>query len=144
MVILRHKKGVFYMEMGEIIKQLRKAQNLTQEELGERVGVQKSAIAKYENGRVENIKRSVIQAMATLFDVSPCYLMGWSDTPKPNTNNFLVNDFEKKIIIAYRQADNISKAMVQRTLNVEEVASTQSSVSRKGGELVYLFPRDKN
>ena len=49
------------MEMGEIIKQLRKAHNLTQEELGKRLGVQKSAIAKYEKGRVENIKRSTIQ-----------------------------------------------------------------------------------
>ena len=28
------------------------------EELGEKIGLQKSAIAKYENGRVENIKRS--------------------------------------------------------------------------------------
>lgn len=118
------------MEMGEIIKQLRKAHNLTQEELGKRLGVQKSAIAKYEKGRVENIKRSTIQAMATLFDVSPCYLMGWADVPKPNTNDFLVNDFEKKIIIAYRQADDISKAMVQRVLNIEEIIpETQSSVS---------------
>ena len=127
--ITRQNKDLDPVAVGMFIAENRGRHNLTQEELGERVGVQKSAIAKYENGRVENIKRSVIQAMATLFDVSPCYLMGWSDTPKPNTNNFLVNDFEKKIIIAYRQADNISKAMVQRALNVEEVASTQSSVS---------------
>lgn len=67
------------MKMNEIIKKLRKEHNLTQEELGKIVGVQKSAIAKYEKGRVENIKRDTIEKMANYFHVKPSYLMGWSD-----------------------------------------------------------------
>lgn len=51
----------------------------TQEELGEKLGLQKSAIAKYENGRVENIKRSVIANMARILECSPAYLMGWNE-----------------------------------------------------------------
>lgn len=65
------------MTMGERIKYHRDNLGMTQDELGEILGVQKSAIAKYENGKVENIKRSTIQKMAELFDVSPCYLMGF-------------------------------------------------------------------
>lgn len=67
------------MEMGERIKELRIAKGLTQEQLAEKLGLQKSAIAKYENGRVENIKRSNIQALSEILDTSPAYLMGWSD-----------------------------------------------------------------
>lgn len=52
---------------------------MTQEELGERIGVQKSAIRKYEKGVIENIKRSSIKIMANIFGVSPTYLMGWDD-----------------------------------------------------------------
>lgn len=52
------------MNVGEKIKAARIAKGLTQEELGNIVGVQKSAIAKYENGRVVNIKRSTLQALA--------------------------------------------------------------------------------
>lgn len=52
------------MNVGEKIKAARLAKGLTQEELGNIVGVQKSAIAKYENGRVVNIKRSTLQALA--------------------------------------------------------------------------------
>ena len=43
------------MELGERIRSLRKQKGLTQEELASRLGLQKSAVAKYENGRVTNI-----------------------------------------------------------------------------------------
>lgn len=68
------------MEMAERIKERRKAMGYTQTELGEKLGLQASAIAKYENGRVENIKRSTIADMAEVLGCSPSYLMGWSDS----------------------------------------------------------------
>ena len=67
------------MTMGERIKYLRESVGMTQDELGERIGVQKSAIVKYEKGKVENIKRSSIKTMADIFGVSPCYLMGFDE-----------------------------------------------------------------
>lgn len=67
------------MTMGERIKYLRESNNMTQDELGLLLGVQKSAIAKYENGKVENIKRSTIKKMADIFGVSACYLMGFDE-----------------------------------------------------------------
>jgi transcriptional regulator with XRE-family HTH domain len=57
------------MEVGQKIKQARLAKGLTQEELGNLVGLQKSAIAKYENGRVVNIKRSTLQKLAQALDL---------------------------------------------------------------------------
>ena len=57
------------MEIGQKIKQARIAKGLTQEELGNLVGLQKSAIAKYENGRVVNIKRSTLQKLAIALDL---------------------------------------------------------------------------
>lgn len=72
------------MTMGEIIKKLREENHMTQEELGEKLGVQKSAIRKYEKGEVENIKRSSIQKMSEIFNVDPCYLMGWEEQYNAN------------------------------------------------------------
>ena len=57
------------MEIGQKIKEARIAKGLTQEELGNMVGLQKSAIAKYENGRVVNIKRSTLQKLAQALDL---------------------------------------------------------------------------
>lgn len=57
------------MDVGEKIKAARKSKGFTQEELGKRIGVQKSAIAKYESGRVVNIKRSTLQKLADALDL---------------------------------------------------------------------------
>lgn len=57
------------MEIGTLIKEARLSKGLTQEELGKIVGVQKSAIAKYENGRVVNIKRSTLSKLAQALDL---------------------------------------------------------------------------
>ena len=70
------------MDMGERIKYLRSLKGWTQEELGAKVGMQKSAIAKYEKGNVENMKRSVIKKMSELFEVSPSYLMALDELDK--------------------------------------------------------------
>lgn len=68
--------GEITMTTAERIKEKRLALGLTQEELGEKLGLQKSAIAKYENGRVENIKKSVLLKMAEELNCSLSYLMG--------------------------------------------------------------------
>lgn len=63
------------MRVGDKIKSLRKAKGLTQTELGEKVGVKKNAVSKWECGRVEDIPTSMIKALANLFDVPPSYLI---------------------------------------------------------------------
>lgn len=64
---------------GERIKKLRKEKGLTQEQLGNLLGVKKSAIAKYENNRVENLKKETIQKLSEIFDVSPSYFLGFNE-----------------------------------------------------------------
>ena len=63
------------MDIGEKIKIARIKRGLTQEELGNMIGVQKSAIAKYESGRVVNIKRTTLQKIADVLDMNPSDLI---------------------------------------------------------------------
>ena len=76
---------------GEMIKYYRKKLGLTQEELGNYVGVQKSAIAKYENGRIKNLKRTTIEKLSELFGILPSELLGISATNNvmSNTTNVI-------------------------------------------------------
>jgi transcriptional regulator with XRE-family HTH domain len=63
------------MNIGEKIKVARLAKGMTQQELGEILGVQKSAIAKYENGRVVNIKRSTLKKISDILEIRPSELI---------------------------------------------------------------------
>ena len=68
---------------GERIKKLRKEKGLTQEQLGNLLGVKKSAIAKYENNRVENLKKDTIQKLSEIFDVPASYFLGIDESNQP-------------------------------------------------------------
>lgn len=69
------------MKTGELIRKLRLEKGLTQEQLGEMVGVQKSAVAKWENGKVENIKRTKLQELGKIFGVSPTIFLEVDKAP---------------------------------------------------------------
>ena len=83
------------MDMGTRIRDARLAKGLTQEELGKLVGVQKSAIAKYEKGRVVNIKRSTLQKIASALNMNPTNLI-FEESPKEAANLHvkIITDFD--------------------------------------------------
>lgn len=63
------------MNIGDKIRISRQRKGMTQEQLGEILGVQRSAIAKYENGRVVNIKRSMLKKISDVLDINPSELI---------------------------------------------------------------------
>ena len=85
------------MTIGDKIKRLRKERGMTQEELGNLIGVQKAAINKYETGIVVNLKRDVIARLAKALDVNPVWLMDENDgwPPVPSTRTLIARAFLK-------------------------------------------------
>lgn len=94
------------MAMANCIKEKRLLKGLTQEQLADKLGLQKSAIAKYENGRVENIKRSTISKMADVLECSPAYLMGWESEKQ------ILSGADAEIIKKYHRLSNANKQVV--------------------------------
>ena len=110
------------MTMGNRIKERRKALHMTQDELGEKLGVQKSAVAKWENGRVENIKRSVIQKMATILECSPVYLMGWEDQLEQPTKDTLTSK-QKHLLSVFDELNDYGQD--EAIKRIEELAELE-------------------
>ena len=75
--------------LGLKIKNARKAKGLTQEELGILLGVEKSAVAKYENGRVVNLKHDTLIKLSDILDLSPSDLV-IDQEAKVNKSNSLI------------------------------------------------------
>lgn len=79
------------MDLGDKIKTLRIKQGLTLEEVGTRVGVGKSTVRKWENGQIANMRRDKIAKIASALNVSPAYLMGWTDSKKHPVSDIIRN-----------------------------------------------------
>ena len=65
---------------GDRIRELRLRQKLTLDDVARYLGVGRQAIYKYEHGTVTNIPLENIEKMAVLFNTTPGYLSGWSET----------------------------------------------------------------
>lgn len=59
------------MNTGALIKKLRTERQLSQEELGKMLGVQRAAVQKWECGAVKNLKKDVIKKLSEFFNVPP-------------------------------------------------------------------------
>lgn len=59
------------MSLGKEIKRLRLERGLTQQQLGDKIGVQKSAIQKYEKGTIKNLKQETLCKLCEAFDIAP-------------------------------------------------------------------------
>lgn len=86
------------MDIGIKIKTARQAKGMTQEELGDILGVQKSAIAKYENGRVVNIKRSTLKKISDVLDIPPFELIFDEVKRKPTANDDELSENVKMLV----------------------------------------------
>lgn len=63
------------MTVGEKIHYLRTKHHMTMDDLARELGVQRSAINKYEKGIVVNLKRSTISSLCRVFNVSSSYFL---------------------------------------------------------------------
>lgn len=66
-----------YSDFGENLKKLRKSRNLTQKELGAKIGLSKAVVSKYENG-MGYPAFDVLIRIAQYFGVTTDYLLGVS------------------------------------------------------------------
>lgn len=103
--------------MGTRIKNLRLENNMTLEKLGNKVGVGKSTVRKWENGMIANMRRDKIAKLADALNVSPAYLMGWNESSAPAATIKLYNvhgdtEGESELILSYRKLSEHNRRKV--------------------------------
>lgn len=79
-------------KVGDYIKSLRKNKGLTQEELGNMIGVKKAAVQKWESGMVQNLKRNTIKQLSEIFEVSPASFIDDDDSIESNATILPTSD----------------------------------------------------
>ena len=79
------------IEIGNRIKAAREEKGLTQEELGIRLGLNKSTIQRYEAGKILRIKLPVLESIAIELNVNPEYLALKTDDPSPKHSSHIID-----------------------------------------------------
>lgn len=71
------------MKIGQRIKERRKELKISADELGRRLGKDRSTIYRYENGDIENMPLDILEPIAEALDTTPQYLMDWEEKKPP-------------------------------------------------------------
>lgn len=101
--------------LGPRLKALRKAKDLTQKELADKISVTHVSISGYENGN-RTPDTETLQALADFFDVTTDYLLGRSDVMNPRMfeNTEITNDeyknltpYQKEVVDFFLTRENL-------------------------------------
>lgn len=99
----------------------RKKKGLNQKELADRLGIGATTVSGWERG-------AYTPDIDTLFAI--CRLLGvtlndmFGIDEFSDANALTVTGIERDIVLAYRKADDIGKAMVLRALGIEEIVAS--------------------
>ena len=120
------------MTLADKIKTLRKSLGLTQTELGNRVGVKKNAVSKWECGRVEDIPTSTLKALANLFDVPPSYLIDDSVNLSTHGVKIWSDDFR----FSEQQKNKIIEYLAELALKQKELVTYMANAEKIDGKIM--------
>jgi transcriptional regulator with XRE-family HTH domain len=105
------------MTIGDRIRQARTEKGLTLEYVGDRVGVTRATIQKYENGLIASIPSDKVSLIARVLNVSPAYIMGW-ETKEETPGQLQLTEGEKAILALFRQVPVEHQNMVVEMIRV--------------------------
>lgn len=112
---------------GDRLKYLREQHNLSQQEVAEKLEIDRTMIGKYEL-KNHNPKKDILEKMAALFEVEQAYLMGYDDDTKSKQK------YNTKIPVLGRVVAGIPIEAVTEILDYEEIPEKMA----KNGEYFAL------
>ena len=119
------------MKVGDRIRDLRVSRGLTQEELGNILGVTKGAIQKYENGQIRNFKSDTIKKLTNYFGVPPVNFIYDSgkvpDYSEPAIESFLYTYFENRSGEILKRMNSLNEECLRK---IEEYAKDILEIER--------------
>ena len=138
------------MTVGQRLKQLREKAGLSQVDLAAKLNVSKQNLYKYENDIITNIPSDKIEEAASILNVSPSYIMGWTkfddrcsgkeaDGGDPRLNKLAANILkfhgdQKRLFDNYEELSDTNKK------KVVNYSDNLLAIQRMEEEQLHLIP----
>lgn len=110
------------MTQGERVRELRKSLNLTTEKFGEKLGVQRSAISKIENGRC-SLTDANINAICREFSINRTWLTSGEGDMRIDSDDDFLEKIDRIMTDENKTRKNMMKALVNASDDDIEVLS---------------------
>ena len=105
-------------EYGQKIKELREKENVTQKDLAEAIGLNRSSINQFEN-QYDIIPIKRLNQIANFFNVSIDYLFGLTEIKQYKNNNPEINfELSSKRLKEWRKSKKLTQQKLGEKLNV--------------------------
>ena len=112
---INDKKGDEYIRFGKNVMKARQEKGISQKQISCMLNVPQSTYAGYESG-TRKVPLSIIIKLAKILKTSPDLLIGDNEI---GSNSLVVHGLEKDLVISYRNADEVDKTIVRRTLKLD-------------------------
>ena len=140
-------KGDTSMTIGDILKQYREQHNISMDEFSKKSSLSKGYISMLENNINPRNNKPIAPTLPTIdkiangmgIDIDTLLKLLDNDqqvsiNPHPkttdNANNFSLSLLEKNIILEFRKADDITKAIILRTLALDKNYNIKGDVEK--------------
>lgn len=82
--------------VGERIRELRKKQKMSVDDLAKKINKSRATIYRYENGEIENAPYTILVPLAKALNTTPTYLLGMEEEYE-NNNDLCLNELNECI-----------------------------------------------
>lgn len=99
------------MKIGQRIKEKRKELKMSADELGAKLGKDRSTIYRYEKGEIENLPLDILEPIAKALSTTPQFLMGWEEKKEKPIKDDGLSEKKKDFI---RKVEGMSDSQLER------------------------------
>ena len=106
------------IELANKLRTKRLENNLSLQEVADKLGISKVTVSRYETLDITNIPSDKIEGMAKLYNTTPAYLMGWEEEKKEEVKTAARNEKTfNKSFNKYSKLDSKKKKIVDDLIN---------------------------
>ena len=99
----------------EYLKNRRLDLGLSLRDVAQIAGVNASTVKRWEDGRIEDMKRDKIEGYAKALHIPPAVIMGWQAPPAGIITE--LTNYEEQLLMKFRSLDSDDQHMVEKMIN---------------------------
>ena len=125
---------LIYEKIGQRLKLAREQKKITLEQAGERVGVHKSTVSRWENGETKKINLTIIETLSDFYSVNPSWLSGHDVPMEISSCSKNTSSPASAVVLVYGTIPaGIPMECIEDVLDTEEIPASML----KGGKQYF-------